>query len=193
MSVTKNESGFTLMELLLVVTITTAVGILLVSILVQNSGLFYQQNSRISQGVGENDALSSFRENAKVAKAVAISYPETGSAQYTSGPSQLVLKLAAIDSQSNVITGVFDFVVYYVTANRLYVKIFPGSGSTRQPINQILSNNVNSVTFSYLDQTAQPVTPTSATKVRMMLTLAQKAGKAFETDVATSEADLRND
>ncbi len=188
-----NNKGFTLIELIIVLSVSAMVGLLLISMLVQNSGLFYIQNSRVIQGVGENDALSSFRTYTKVSKAVALSYPETGSAIYTSGSSILILKLGSIDSSGNLIDNVFDYVVYYVSQNKLYIKIYPGTGSSRQAVNKILADNVDALNFTYLDATNLAVSPSSATKVIMRLTLRQKAGTTYEINIATSEANLRND
>ncbi len=185
--------GLTLVEVLVAGGITAMVSALLITILVNTTGLFYQQTTKVSQGVGANDALSQFRASLKEAKAVAVSYPETGTPSYTSGGSQLVLKFSSIDASGYVIANTYDYIVFYLSGDKFKIATFKSGASQRKLINRILASSVTGVTFSYLDAQGQAVTPSSAVKVRMSLSLNQKAGKLYVTNTATSEANLRND
>ncbi|TSC65369.1 MAG: Uncharacterized protein CEO21_428 [Microgenomates group bacterium Gr01-1014_80] len=186
--------GVTLVEVIIATTVTVIVGSLLLSILVNNTGLFYQQSSRLNQGLGLNDSMAKIRSAVKEANAVAGGYPIV-SPVYTSGATALVLRLPAIDSSGNKIFNVFDYGVFTVSQNRLYFKVYPdtANGSIRETADQVLTNNVDSVNFEYFDSAGLAVTPASAVRVRVTLTLKQKAGKGYETNIATSEANLRND
>lgn len=184
--------GLTLPELLIAMTITVLVGGLIAGMLVNNSGVFYKQASKVGQGLGANDSLAQIRSNIKEARAVAAGYP-IGSSTYTSGASQLVLRLATIGSSGNVVLNTYDYVVYHLDNNNLRMRLFPDALSQRNAENRVLANNVNSLNFQYFDNTGSEITPTSAVRVKITLTLSQKAGAGYETSVASSEANLRND
>lgn len=191
----KVQSGFTLAEVIIAMSIVVIVGTLLLVILVNNTGLFYQQSTILNQGVGINDSLSKIRTSIKEANAVSANYT-SGSTTYTTGSSELVLQLPAIDSSGNKIFNIFDYAVFNITQNRLYLKVFPdsASGSVRKNADLILTQNVDSIKFDYLDNNNQLlINPVQADKVRVTLILKQKAGASFKTTTATSEASLRND
>lgn len=187
-----SKKGFTLAELVISTAIAVLVGGLLVSIFISNTGVFYKESSRVSQGLGVNDSLSSIRLSIKQAQAVASGYP-VGSPTYTSSSSQLVLQIAAIDSSGNILTGVYDYIVYTVSGDKLYMKVFPDPASARKSEDKILSSNVNSILFSYLDSAGNNAASVSAVKVKVTITLNQQLGLESEVNVATTEANLRND
>lgn len=186
------KRGLTLVEVLIAMGIATIVGGLLLVIMVNSAGLFYKQSSKVEQGLGINDALGKIRESVKQASSVASSYT-SGSTTYTSGASQLVLKVPAIDSAGNIISDTFDHYVFYKDEAKLRFKIFPDLTSIRKSADQIFSTNADSLLFQYYDSLSSEVTPSSAVKVKITLSLRQKAGADYETNIATSEANLRND
>ena len=188
------KRGFTLLEVLIVMGISSVVGGLLLVIVFNSTGLFYQQSSKLSQGLGSNDALTRLRSTIRESSAIALSYT-SGSITYTSGPTQLVLKLSSIDASKNLIPNTFDYFVFFLDGNKLLFKSFPDAQSSRKSADQILSLNVQSVLFQYynLQNPPQEVTPASASKIKITLTLKQKSGAYYETSIATSEANLRND
>lgn len=187
-------TGLTLIEVLVVMGIATAAGMLLMVIMVNSAGLFSKQASKVQEGLNTNDALVIVRNSIKQANAVAPAYTN-GSTTYTTGTTQLVLKVASQDSAGNIIANTYDFFVFYLDENTLHFKVFPDSASSRQAADQIFSNIVDNLAFQYFNSAIPPteVTPTSATKVRISLTLKQKVGVNFETNTATSESNLRND
>ncbi len=184
--------GFTLPEVIIASVVAVLVGGLLLGILVQGSGVFYNQSQKVSQGLSINDTLSKIRGFLKEAQSVASGYPVI-SPDYTSSSSTVVLKIPSIDSSDNVLINTFDFVVFSKDSDKLIFKLFPDSLSSRKSQDQILSLNVDSVNFAYFDSLGIAVSPTSAVKVKITLRLKQKTGREEETNVATSEANLRND
>lgn len=189
-----SRSGLTLVEVLVAAGIASVVGVLLLAIIVNSAGLFYKQSSKIEQGLGANDALAKIRTSIKEAQSIASGYPES-SPIYTSGATQLVLKLASLDSSGNIISSTFDYFVFFLDQAKLRFKVFPATSSQRKSVDQIFSTNVSSLEFKYLNSATPPVEvlPTSATKVKITLSLKQKSGGDYEQSVATSEAFLRND
>ncbi len=188
------ERGLTLIEVLVAMGIATLAGALLVVIMVNSAGMFSKQSSKVQEGLNINDALSQIRGSVKQASAVALSYT-SGLTTYTTGPNQLVLKVVSIDASGNIIDHTYDYFVFFLNQNILYFKVFPDALSFRKPVDRIFSTSADNLSFQYFDSANPPVevTPASATKVRISLTLKQKIGLNFETSTATSEANLRND
>jgi type II secretory pathway pseudopilin PulG len=189
----KNQKGFTIIEILVAATISVAAGALLFSILINTTGVFYQQTSKVNQGVGGNDAQVEFRKYLKEAQSVVAAYPESGSPLYSTGSSQVVLKLAAINQSGSVINGVSDYAVFYLTGSKLKERIFPNVASARPATDKILVDNVQTVLFQYFDSSGAIVSPPATEKAKMTLKLSQKAGAGIVTNTATAEANLRND
>lgn len=187
--------GFSLLEVLIVAAITGVLGALLVVVIVNSAGLFYNQSSKIGQGLGSNVVLSEIRKVVKEASAVANTYPDT-SPLFRTGSTQLILKVPSLDSSSNIISEVFDYFVFYFSDGRLYLKSYPDGLSSRKSLDQILAFNVDNVSFQYFNSQDPPlqVAPATAAKVRITLTLKQRnSGQDFEVSISTSEASLRND
>lgn len=189
-----NECGLTLAEAVIALGITAIVGALLLLIIVNSAGLFYKESSKVGQGVFANDALAKIKSSIKDSSAVVASYT-FGSTTYTSSATQLVLKIPSIDSSGNIISNTFDYAVFLLDQDKLRFKFFPDSLSGAKAQDQLLSLNVKTLQIQYLNLANPPteVAPTSATKVRVSLTLNQKAGRGFEQNISTSEANLRNE
>lgn len=185
------EKGLTIIELLAVMGVMTVVGALLMVIIVNSAGLFTKESAKLTQGLNINDTLAQVRSNIKDASSIAVSYTT-----YTTGATQLVLILPSIDSLNNIIPDAFDYYVYFLDSNTLRFKSFPNASSARKAQDQIFSTLIDSLKFQYFNSGTPPaeVAPVSARKVRITLTLKQKtAVNSYETNIATSEANLRND
>lgn len=189
------EKGITLVEALLTLGIAVVVGALLLVIMVNSFGLFYQQSGRLEQGLNVNDALVKTKETIRGASKVSSSYPETGSPTYTSSSTQLVLKIPSINSSGDIISGVFDYFVFFKDNDKLRFKTFPDAQSSRKAQDQIFTTKLDNLIFEYFDAQIPPQTaqPNLAVKIKITLSLKQKAGAGIETNIATAEANLRND
>lgn len=191
---TNDQSGLTLIEILVALAITIVAGTLLFVIIVNSAGLFSLQSSKLQGGLNINDALMEVRKSIKQASSVVSSYTD-GSTTYTSGANTLVLKVLSVDSSNNILAGTFDHFVFFLDQKYFRFKVFKDVSSARSESDQVLSTVVDSLTFKYFNSATPPVevTPASATKVYISLTLKQKAGAGFDTNTATAEASLRND
>jgi len=188
------EKGFTFIELIITMAISSVVGLLLLVIIVNSAGVFYKESSKLSEGLNINDAQNQIRESIKQTNSIAVSYTFAG-VTYTSGLTQLVLKVPAIDSSNNLIANTYDYFIFYSDTNKLRFRTFPDAASARKSQDQIFSTNVDQLKFEYLNllNPPQEVVPSAALKVRTTLILRQKSGANYETTAATSEANLRND
>lgn len=189
-----NNIGFTLIEVILGMGIASIVGILLVVVIVNSAGLFTKESSKVTQGLNTNDVLSIIRMAIKGSSGISGQYID-GSTTYTTGATQLILKVPSIDSSNNLISGSTDNFVFYLDQNYLHLKTFPDPGSARSLKDKVVSTLVDSLSFEYLNSATPPqaVTPSEATKVKITLNLKQRNGIRSETTIATSEANLRND
>ncbi len=185
--------GFTLVEVLVVtVVFALLVGILALTLL-NNTDLQTQQSVSVEQGVESNEAFLSIRAYVKEALSVAIQYPQSGSAQYTSSAGELVLQLSSISAANDVIPSVYDYVVYHVEGDKLKLKISPDVQSSRALKDQILASNVSTVLFQYYDAGGMEVSPAAAVKIKITLNLEHQSGKDTYTKTSTTEVNLRND
>ena len=178
------QAGYTLIEVLISILIASVVGGLLLVVIVNSTGLFYKQSSKVEAGLNINDSLSSVRNNIKDASAVAESFTK-GSETYTTNQNQLVLKVPSVDSANNIISNTYDYFVLFQDLNKLRYKVFVDAASNRKNQDQIFSTSVDSLVVE--------VIPGNATKVRVTVILKQKVGTGYETNIATTEANLRND
>lgn len=187
------QKGFTLPELIIASTVAVVISGLLLVIMVNSTGLFYEQSSKVSQGVSANDALSDVRQTARSAISVAVQYPETGTPEYTSSQTTAVFKVASIDSSGDIIFNTSDYIVYYLDDNKLYERTAPNAQSNREDKIRVLSNRVEIILFEYLDSYGDIVATNVASKVKITMGLKELIGGVSQTHIATSEANLRND
>lgn len=188
----KNK-GFTLFETVLVAAVFLIVGTLLASILVKNTGLYNGQSSTVTAGLNTNDAESEIENYVRQASSVVTGYPEV-SPTYTTGISTLVLKIPAVDA-TGVISNTFDYAVItidQVKSNLLKEYVFPNALSTRTTQNKVLTNILQSITFSYLDRNDNVVATSSAEKVKTQITVISKNGSQNKTRSAIIVTNLRN-
>ncbi len=188
------QKGLTLTEALITLSIAMVAGALLLVIMVNTGGLFYKQSSKVEQGFSLNHSLSQLKMSIRASSQVATSYPSE-SPIYTSGSTEVVLKVPSEDSSGNIISGVFDYFVFFQDSGKLRFKSFPDSQSARVAQDQIFTTNLDSLIFEYFDSSIPPqqVQPDLAVKIKITISLEQKAGAGIETNVATAEANLRND
>lgn len=171
------------------------IGILLISILVSTSGFFYQQQSVINEGISLNDVLGQINSLVKEAQAVASAYPETGTPQFSTSQTTLVLKLPGIN-QNEVLPDLNDFVVVAKDSQNskiLRLKIFPAPLSIRPSKDSVLATFAESIKFSYLDKGGSEVlTPNLAEAVKIDLSVLAKTGSIGSKRSASITLNLRN-
>lgn len=181
----KSEKGITLVEALTTLAIATVVGTLLLVIMINTGGLFTKQSSKLNLGLSVNDAISQMQKSIRQSQSVVD----------TSTQEQLILRVPSTSSSGDVITNIFDLFYFQKDGSKLIFKVVPDTASYRAEVDQIFSNNVDLLNFEYFDSQNPPqvTAPNLATKIRITLKLKQKAGAEYEQNIATSEANLRND
>ena len=188
------QTGFSLMEILIVTSVAMLVGSILLAILVNQAGVFYQQNALISQGVSLNDALGVIADDVRQSSKIVISYPED-IPQYQTSSSTLVLKLFSIDNSGTSSTSAYDYIVITPDPNNSRVlrrKVFPSGISTRKSADQVLTTILQSITFSYLDKNGNSVDPSMAVDVNTSLTVLARTNGTTASQSASTIAGIRN-
>lgn len=188
--------GFTLLEVLIVMLVSSIVGVLLIQSLIQNNGVFYQQSARVSEGLNLNDTSSQITQDIKSSAAVVSNYPAASPFQYTTSESALVLKIPSIDAVGNVIDQTFDYIVIATDSAKpeyLRRKVFITSPSTRGASNKVLINSLSKIIFYYYDVNGNLTSPTQAAKINYILNNVSQIGAKQQTSSSSGEVTLRND
>lgn len=191
----KRQAGFTLLEVLIAVMITSLVGFLLVQALVQNNGLYISQVAKVTQGLSLNDVSILISNDIKSASSVAVGYPASAPTLLSSDTS-LVLQVPALDASGNVMTSVYDY--YIITQDTSNPKIlreylYPDPSSSRKSHNRVLITNLADIQFSYLGSSNQIVTPSNATQVNYAVSVSNPVGSSTQQSVSSGQVSLRNE
>jgi len=106
---------------------------------------------------------------------------------YVGGPQVLILQIQAINSSNQLLPGVYDYVVYYLSGTNLLRQIFPNVASARPAIIKKLASNVNSLNFTY-----DNVNFTLVRTVTTDITLQENSGVQNRAITISSKSTLRN-
>lgn len=189
-----SQKGLTLAELLISSSIAVVVGGLILVMTINSSGLFYKQAAKVNLGLNADDALTKIGKSIKESRSVVALY-STAEKTYKSESNQLVLKIPSVDSYGNLISEVFDYFVFLLDERKLRLRIFPNILSSRKGQDQILAKDVDQLLFQYFNSRNPPeeVLSSFAAKVKTSLVLKETKGTTEEINMATHEANLRND
>lgn len=190
-----NSKGWSLLEVLIVVTVAAVAGGLLINLLVSSGKLFVDQSAQISQGLSLNQTQLELTELIKSSAGVAGQYPAQGAPQYTTDQNTLVLKLPGITSSEDVTDVFFDYAVIEADWEKpaiLRKQIFKDSQSFRNSENKVLSVNLSSLSFSYLDINNNAVTPDQAFRVSFVINLSTKSGFSEKESSVSGTVNLKN-
>ena len=186
-------NGFTLLEIVIVAGLAMIIGTVLAGILVNNTGVFYQQNSIVKSGLSVNDLLQTLSATISQSSSIASGYPES-SPTYTSSANTLVLKLASLDS-NGVIPGVYDYIVIHedlADVNVLRMQTFANPLSDRRSSDQVLTTLLEGITYNYLDKAGLEVVPTAASSIKVTVEALLKQGSIGQKQSSSIIITLRN-
>ncbi len=185
--------GFTLIEVLVAAATASVAGVLLITVLVQNNGLVYDQSAKVSQSLNLNDTTSQINDLVKNASAI-VTTNLIGSPTYTTNAATLVLSLPSLDASGNIISDTFDYAVITKDSDPQILKkiIFKAPASTRKVENKVLASKLDAVSFLYLDDNGNTVSPTAATKINYTINLKQRIGVGNEQSSTSGQINLRN-
>ncbi len=187
------NNGFTLLEIVIVAGMAMIIGTVLAGILVNNTGVFYQQNSIVKSGLNVNDLLQTLSANISEASSIASGYPEA-TPVYISSANTLVLKFASLDA-NGVISSTYDYVVIYKDPqdpNVLRMQTFANPLSTRRSGSQVLTTLLEGISYKYLDKSGLEVVPTASSSIQVTVEALLKQGSIGQKQTSSVIVNLRN-
>lgn len=180
------SKGITLIELL----IGLAVFAILILFLANFFNSYYDSfsNLQASNSVSQSTAIliNSASNAIRQASSIVDSKVISGNT-YTSDATTMVLELPSIDASSNVISGKYDYMVFYLNSGNIHWLISPDASSSRKSVSQVISSYITSLTFTYDNAIVA-----SATKVDISVTAQRQVkSKTFQSTL-TQQVYLRN-
>ncbi len=168
--------GFSAIEVIIVITISTLVMIMLANMFVTFNTSYTYQNARINTSSSAALFLNELSDYSLQASQI-VSSRTFSSATYTTGSTTVIFELPAIDSSGNVLASTYDYVVFFASSTNLYRIVDANAGSTRLDGTKLLSDVLSNVTLTY-----DNVTPSSATSIVVnVLTQAVVKGKTAQS------------
>lgn len=185
----KNTQGFTLVEVLVVISILTIISLFLSQIYLDYVGLYQRENTAIDLNLANQTVINNLSSDIRGAAAVLPSYTVSGQ-DFTSGNQTLILSVPAFNAQKQIISGIYDTVVYYLdtsTPRKLIKRVVSAPTSSRTSQTKTIDSDVSFLDFTY------NTTSTSDAK-SIMTTLATSRALAGRAQAVTStlRAILRN-
>lgn len=180
--ITRNKSGFTLVEAIIVIAIFAALSIVLVSVLLSQHRLYRTQSAELNINDEARSSLDDIDAHIRLANKALANY-----SAYTSGPQTLILEIPAINSLNQIVTGAYDHVVYYLSLTTLNKVIIADAASSRVSQTVPLSVGVTAVNFNFNNQNFDLVSEISTS-----LSLLESAGLFNRTITVSSNSRLRN-
>lgn len=186
----KKSAALTLIELLVVVSILTLISGILVAIFINGWRNFNQQTVYADTQSQAKLIISTIVSEVRKADKV-ISTRTFGSDTYTSSSNTIILELASIDNNQNIILGNFDYEVFYLDpldSHKLKFTREAAPVSARRSITKTVADLINQLTFTY--HNSGDIEDTDL--VTVSTTTAQEIlGKSKSTSL-TAKATLRN-
>lgn len=169
-------------------------GALIIAIFVQNTGVYNNQQAKITQGLNINDAITNINSNIRQSYFVADSYP-IQNPLYNSNQTTLILALPSLDQNSNPIDQKYDYVVTSPDSSNpqiLREQLFPDPLSSRSAYSKVLTSNLLSISFTYTNDSKVPVSPNQASLVLYTLNLSNTQGAQIIQSSASGQTRIRN-
>lgn len=189
-----NNNGFSLMEILLVLGSAAIIGTILVTIMVESSKYFTNQNTEINNNLSLNSISSEIQQGIQNASSINGSFTN-GTNQYTTNFSTLIASIPALDASGDMIDTKFDTVVITqdrIKPNILHKYLFADPVSSRKNEDKILTSNLTYLQFVYLNDSETIVAPNTATRIDYVVKVAEKNGFNQKESSLSGRLNLKN-
>lgn len=141
--------GFTLIESVVLIAVTTLALLALVNLFVVFNSLYGYQQAYTRTAGSALVAMSAFESAVLPADAVLASHAFSGTT-YTTGTTTLVVELPSIDGSGNVISGTHDYIAFYVTGTTTLARVVSANaGSARSSGTKILTTTLSALALTY--------------------------------------------
>lgn len=143
-----NHKGFTLIEVLIVISLTSIVLLALLGLFDWHNRIYYLEQAQVMATGGARTAMNHLEEHIAQARAVTASRTINGTL-YTSSNSAMVLQMPAISDTGSIVPVTYDYIVYYVSGTGLYELVQADAGSSRASVSKQLTNDIDSFSLTY--------------------------------------------
>ena len=143
-----NKKGFSLVEALLAIAIFIFILLALVIIYASYTKVYNYQQETVRVAGSARLAMNEIQSHALQASHIVQDRSFSGTV-YGSDEDALVLEIPAIDESGDIISGQFDWVVFYKSGNSLYRLVEADADSRRTSGLTELSGAVETLSFSY--------------------------------------------
>lgn len=142
------KQGFTLIETMVTMAIFILISLALGIFYVDYYQVFHTQQALVSVAGSASATANELQNAALQANQILVSHTFSGTA-YNTGQNTLVLELPSIDGSGNIVSGKYDYMVFYATSTHLYKLVQADAQSTRPSGLRQLSDTVSTFTFTY--------------------------------------------
>ncbi len=143
--------GMTLTETLIAVAILVIIGVALAQMTMVTLDISSRQSKNYSLETNAAILLKTLNDNFGHASGIELART-FGTTAYTSSSTTLILRIPSLDSSRNIITGVYDYIVFYRDPDNpthINYTLDAGTGSIRVSGTKTLTTNNASLTFRY--------------------------------------------
>jgi hypothetical protein len=143
--------GITLTETLVAVSILLVIGVALAQVTAVTLDMSSRQSRNYTLETNAALLLKTINDHFEHASGIELTRT-FGATSYTSSSTTLILRIPSLDSSRNIITGVYDYIVFYRDPNNpTHIKytIEGGAGSIRVSETKTLTTNNTGLTFRY--------------------------------------------
>lgn len=149
----KIKKAFTIIELLIVFSLSSVIIMVLGSVFVSHFKLFNNVKSLVEVSSSNKLVLDELITQIRESDAIVSTCSACGG--ITTGSNSLILELWPLDTSSNPFeptSNNFDYVLYFrdpTKTNNLIKKIIPDTTSSRVASTKIMANDISNLSFSY--------------------------------------------
>ena len=152
--ISQSWPGFSLVEVIVVLGVMTLILVMVIQIFMVSYDTYAKQSARANNDSGIMLATRTISETTRGALSILTNKTINGT-NYTSSSDELVLALATIDENGNLIEDETDYVAYYrndSNPNEILVDIESALGSYRTTGKKLVTDNNVILTFRYDNQ-----------------------------------------
>ena len=177
------NSGFTLIELVIVVFLVGALSLVVAKLLFGQDTIYHTQTMELGVTGDARAVLDDVDVYVRMSDTLVAS--QNG---YTLDDQTLILKLPSINASSQIIAGTFDYVVYTLNGTNLDRVTIADAASSRASGTKRLASRVNDFAFTYDNGTASLVKYVTTD----LTTQESYAGTPSRSITVSSKSKLRN-
>ncbi|MFH0930235.1 MAG: hypothetical protein V1814_03220 [Candidatus Moraniibacteriota bacterium] len=110
--------------------------------------VYSNQQTKIKIGNSAREAVKELQSAALQANQIIVSHDFSGTV-YGADQDTLVLKIPSVDGSGNIVSGKFDYAVFYLTGKNLFRLVEADATSSRPSGLNKISDSVSTITFTY--------------------------------------------